>query len=163
MSLNKIRRKVMKMNLKFYKNTNEVVLVGIVSAILFVFGFFFETVFKGEALGTVIGISPIEGLLIVPLVILGLFPTLVTAAIYVTLLFVFKGTSTNGIGEVALTLALCSWIFGYVFMNILTRPLKGREPIRGIVTLILAALFTTAVMSVINYVLITPSYFNGLS
>lgn len=153
----------MKWNFKGLSNPKQLALAGITLGFMLVFGLIFEMYFKGASpvLGTVINITPTEMLIIIPLFILGIFPSLLISLAYVLLITMIKGTSSGFIGETALFIALISYVFSTVVGNASTRGLaKYGHLKRGIVTMIVATVFTTLIMTSVNIIWSTPSYMN---
>lgn len=152
----------MKWNFKGLTNTKQLALAGIILGLMTTIGVIFERyVQTNQLLGTVINISPAEMLIIIPLFILGVFPSLVIVVGYTLLIMLLKGFEEYApeVGYTAMFAALITYLFTTVLGNFISRPFaKYGHMKRGIITMSFATVMTTIIMLGLNIVIFAPTY-----
>lgn len=150
----------------WYKDNQKLALVAVITAIMYMIGLLFEKTGLGSVSFSYVKLSPAEGLILVPLTLFGLSAAAITGFAYI-LLMIISGVGISsfpvGIGIISLAAAMFTYVFGYMLGQIITRPFasKLKEPLRGYVNLVIATLSVTVVMTLLNIIVITPSYALG--
>lgn len=107
--------------------TTYYAIIGLITAMMYVVGIIFEKGGLGSMAFSFVKVNPSEGFVLIPLVLLGFKASVITAVSYLLLMLVSGvGISSNpaGIGFIAMTIALFSFIFGYIIGSAITRALK---------------------------------------